>query len=110
MTNKELIEEISIICTTIGNQNYGLAKNRAYRLLEKISQTREETSITPREMAIYAYRHGISYYGYGADLPVVESHTLEETGIKFGVTRERIRQIECKTNAKLKKNLDQYDD
>jgi RNA polymerase primary sigma factor len=30
-----------------------------------------------------------------------ETHTLEEVGLSFGVTRERIRQIESKT---LKKN------
>ena len=32
--------------------------------------------------------------------------TLEEVGQKFGVTRERIRQIEAKTLAKLKSYRD----
>ena len=31
-----------------------------------------------------------------------QTHTLEEVGKEFGVTRERIRQIESKTLAKLR--------
>ncbi|EKD65176.1 MAG: RNA polymerase sigma factor RpoD [uncultured bacterium] len=31
-------------------------------------------------------------------------HTLEETGQEFGVTRERIRQIEAKALMKLRKH------
>ena len=34
------------------------------------------------------------------------SHTLEEVGLEFDVTRERIRQIESKAIAKLRKNKD----
>jgi RNA polymerase primary sigma factor len=33
-------------------------------------------------------------------------HTLEEVGQEFGVTRERIRQIEAKALTKLRKNKD----
>jgi len=32
----------------------------------------------------------------------MDSHTLEEVGNQFSVTRERIRQIEAKTLRKLK--------
>ncbi|MBP7831555.1 MAG: RNA polymerase subunit sigma, partial [Candidatus Pacebacteria bacterium] len=31
-------------------------------------------------------------------------HTLEEVGAEFGVTRERIRQIEAKVHEKLRQN------
>jgi RNA polymerase primary sigma factor len=34
------------------------------------------------------------------------SHTLEEVGQEFNVTRERIRQIEAKALAKLRKHKD----
>ena len=35
-----------------------------------------------------------------------KSHTLEEVGQEFSVTRERIRQIEAKSLVKLRKHKD----
>ena len=49
--------------------------------------------LTPREQRILRMRFGI---GSTAD------HTLEEIGKEFGVTRERIRQIEAKALEKLR--------
>jgi len=49
--------------------------------------------LTPREQRILRMRFGI---GDTAD------HTLEEIGTEFGVTRERIRQIEAKALEKLR--------
>jgi RNA polymerase primary sigma factor len=51
--------------------------------------------LTPREQRILRMRFG---------LDDGRSHTLEETGQEFGVTRERIRQIESKALLKLKKH------
>jgi RNA polymerase primary sigma factor len=51
--------------------------------------------LTPREQKILRMRFG---------LDDGRSHTLEETGQEFGVTRERIRQIESKALMKLKKH------
>lgn len=51
--------------------------------------------LTPREQKILRMRFG---------LDDGRSHTLEETGQEFGVTRERIRQIESKALQKLKKH------
>lgn len=51
------------------------------------------SSLTPREVRILQLRFGL-VDGY--------SYTLEEVGKKFGVTRERIRQIESKTMSKLR--------
>jgi len=48
--------------------------------------------LTPREERILRMRFGIG----------MDSHTLEEVGTQFSVTRERIRQIEAKTLRKLK--------
>ena len=53
--------------------------------------------LTPREQKILRMRFG---------LDDGKAHTLEETGQEFGVTRERIRQIEAKALAKLKKHRD----
>ena len=49
--------------------------------------------LTPRERAILRMR-------FGLDDEI--THTLEEVGKEFGVTRERIRQIEAKALEKLR--------
>ena len=54
-------------------------------------------TLTEREQKIIRLRFGI-----GGGRP----HTLEEVGAEFDVTRERIRQIEAKALAKLRKNKD----
>jgi len=51
-------------------------------------------SLSPREQRILRMRFG---------LDDGRTHTLEEVGQEFGVTRERIRQIEAKALSKLKK-------
>lgn len=48
--------------------------------------------LAPREAKVLRLRYGLG----------CEEHTLEETGTKFEVTRERIRQIEAKALRKLK--------
>lgn len=65
-----------------------------YQLLkENISDVLQ--LLTPREQKILRMRFG---------LDDGRAHTLEETGQEFGVTRERIRQIESKALQKLKKH------
>ncbi|MCH2188716.1 sigma-70 family RNA polymerase sigma factor [Candidatus Gracilibacteria bacterium] len=66
--------------------NMNLLKENLYEMLE---------FLTPRERKIIIMRFGLD----GGDL-----HTLEEVGKEFGVTRERIRQIESKTLEKLKEH------
>jgi RNA polymerase primary sigma factor len=68
-----------------------VAKTQQYRLqleLKKVLNT-----LTPREAEIISLRYGIEV-GYPS--------TLEEVGKKFGVTRERVRQIEAKAIRKLR--------
>lgn len=55
------------------------------------------TTLSEREQKIIKMRFGLE----GA-----KSHTLEEVGQEFDVTRERIRQIEAKALAKLRKHKD----
>lgn len=62
-------------------------------LREKILEIMDE--LTPREREIISLRFGL-HDGV--------THTLEEVGQKFGVTRERIRQIEAKALEKMREN------
>ena len=57
------------------------------------STTKILATLTPREERVLRMRFGI---GMNTD------HTLEEVGLQFSVTRERIRQIEAKALIKLK--------
>lgn len=66
--------------------SYQLLKEHVSRVLDLL---------TPREQKILRMRFG---------LIDGRSHTLEEVGLEFGVTRERIRQIEAKALAKLRKH------
>jgi RNA polymerase primary sigma factor len=62
-------------------------------LKERLKEISSE--LTPRELKILGMR-------FGLDDGVM--HTLEETGEQFGVTRERIRQIQAKALEKLRKH------
>ncbi|MBW7954910.1 sigma-70 family RNA polymerase sigma factor [Candidatus Gracilibacteria bacterium] len=66
--------------------NVNLLKENLYEMLD---------FLTPREKKIIIMRFGLG----GGDV-----YTLEEVGKEFGVTRERIRQIEAKTLEKLKEH------
>lgn len=65
-------------------------KNITARLKTALS-----SSLNKRESQIISMRFGLSSNG---------EHTLEDIGQKFGVTRERIRQIEAKALKKLREN------
>ncbi len=71
-----------------------------YRHLEEKTNTdmiREVlTTLDAREQKILRYR-----FGLGDD----EEQTLEEIGVKFGVTRERIRQIQEEALGKLRRKI-----
>ena len=56
----------------------------------------KEIPLSEREKTILDYRLGLTDN---------TTHTLEETGKLFGVTRERIRQIETKAIDKISQNF-----
>ena len=58
-----------------------------------LATTKILSTLTPREERVLRMRFGV---GMNTD------HTLEEVGLQFSVTRERIRQIEAKALRKLK--------
>jgi len=62
-------------------------------LADQVSQILDDLS--PKERKILEMRHGL--------LDGV-THTLEEVGKEFGVTRERIRQIEAKAHEKIRQH------
>ena len=67
-------------------------------MLEELGKVLEE--LDPRERKIISSR-----FGLGGDPP----RTLEEVGKRFGVTRERIRQLQNGALSKLKRALARRD-
>lgn len=67
------------------------------QLLKEQVQGILESALSERELKIVKMRFG---------LEDGKNHTLEEVGHEFSVTRERIRQIEAKALAKLRKHKD----
>lgn len=90
-------EEDSVLADFIEDQDSMTPDEAAAYELLKEHITEVLGLLTPREQKILRMRFG---------LDSGRSHTLEETGQEFGVTRERIRQIEAKALSKLKKHRD----
>jgi len=90
-------EEDSVLADFIEDQDSQTPDEAAAYELLKEHITEVLSLLTPREQKILKMRFG---------LESGRSHTLEETGQEFGVTRERIRQIEAKALSKLKKHRD----
>jgi len=86
-------EEDSHLGDFIEDHNAVLPINAVIQSNLRETTMRVLASLTPREERVLRMRFGI---GMNAD------HTLEEVGQQFGVTRERIRQIEAKAIRKLK--------
>jgi RNA polymerase primary sigma factor len=86
-------EEDSHLGDFIEDKNTILPIDAAIQSNLREATTRTLASLTPREERVLRMRFGI---GMNAD------HTLEEVGVQFSVTRERIRQIEAKALRKLK--------
>ena len=86
-------EEDSSLGDFIEDQNALQPLDASIRANLGESTTKILATLTPREERVLRMRFGI---GMNTD------HTLEEVGLQFSVTRERIRQIEAKALRKLK--------
>ena len=88
-------EEIELLITdpaVIADMHRFVKLNKEYKELGALMDARKRyrqllNTLEERERRVLELRYGI-----GGD----RAHTLEEVGKEFGVTRERIRQIEAK--------------
>ncbi|MBR4728148.1 MAG: sigma-70 family RNA polymerase sigma factor, partial [Clostridia bacterium] len=86
-------EEDSHLGDFIPDDDAPAPADAASMLLLKETLNEVLKTLTPREAKVLALRFG---------LEDGHPHTLEEVGSRFGVTRERIRQIEAKALRKLR--------
>jgi RNA polymerase primary sigma factor len=86
-------EEDSELVSFIEDENSPLPNQSAYQTLLGDKVEEMLATLTPREARILRLRFG---------LVNGRSYTLEEVGQKFGLTRERIRQIEGKALRRLR--------
>ncbi len=86
-------EEDSSLGDFIEDKNAVMPLDQAIKSNLGESTTKILATLTPREERVLRMRFGV---GMNTD------HTLEEVGLQFSVTRERIRQIEAKALRKLK--------
>lgn len=90
-------EEDSVLADFIEDEDTITPEESATGSLLKTHVQEMLSALTEREQKILKLRFG---------LEDGKSHTLEEVGQEFMVTRERIRQIEAKALAKLRKHKD----
>ncbi len=88
-------EEDSVLGDFVEDEDRDSPEDSAANQILKEQLSEIIATLTDREQKIIRLRFGI-----GGGRP----HTLEEVGNEFDVTRERIRQIEAKALAKLRKN------
>lgn len=90
-------EEDSVLGDFIEDEDTPAPEETATSQLLREHVNRILMGLSEREQKILRMRFG---------LDDGKTHTLEEVGREFGVTRERIRQIEAKALAKLRKSTD----
>jgi len=88
-------DDDSVLAEFIEDEKSAPPSQNASRRLLKERLTEILIDLTPREQKILAMRFG---------LEDGVTHTLEEVGQEFGVTRERIRQIEAKSLERIREH------
>lgn len=86
-------EDNSVLVDFIADDSVASPQDETNREMLRAQMQDILDSLSPRERDVLALRFG---------LEDGESHTLEEVGRRFGVTRERVRQIEAKALRKLR--------
>ncbi|MGI6375968.1 MAG: sigma-70 family RNA polymerase sigma factor [Anaerolineae bacterium] len=86
-------EDNSVLVDFIADETVANPQDETNREMLRAQMQDILDSLSPRERDVLALRFG---------LVDGESHTLEEVGRRFGVTRERVRQIEAKALRKLR--------
>lgn len=86
-------EDNSVLVDFIADESMISPQDETNREMLRVQMQDILGSLSPRERDVLALRFG---------LEDGESHTLEEVGRRFGVTRERVRQIEAKALRKLR--------
>jgi RNA polymerase primary sigma factor len=86
-------DEEAELGSLIEDDSIPLPEDSAHQSLLRAKVQEMLSTLTPREALILCLRYG---------LRDGHSHTLEEVGRKFGLTRERIRQIEAKALRRLR--------
>jgi len=76
----------------INNEQLDPEEDEILRSLQRTIHRMLTSVVNPKESTILCMRFGIGEF---------DEHTLEEVGQKYGVTRERIRQLEAKAIRKL---------
>ena len=90
-------DEDSVLAAFVEDEKVPLPSVDAARTLLRERLQDILNDLAPREQKILALRFG---------LEDGVTHTLEEVGVEFGVTRERIRQIEAKALEKIREHRD----
>ena len=87
-------KEDSVLGDTVEDKKIAAPEDEAAASLQNEQIAKLLATLTERERGIIALR-----FGFEDGIP----HTLEEVGQQYGVTRERVRQIEKKALGKLKR-------
>ncbi len=87
-------KEDSVLGDTVEDKRIAAPEDEATASLQNEQIAKLLSTLTDRERGIIALR-----FGFEDGIP----HTLEEVGQQYGVTRERVRQIEKKALGKLKR-------